>query len=164
MHYVTVSCNYSSLVWSYLLIQLISIDVYCDGGGGQRNLISFFKVVSTDVYSAWGGAYTKFCIEGYRMHVTLPHFTLPFSETEDHYDRQSTLCQAISKLPQPNRDTLAYLILHLQRYTDKLEYLESRQGNCDLLKEFLCPNSCCQFNFYSPVILRSYFKLPRNDS
>jgi len=38
------------------------------------------------------------------------------AEKRDELDSSSDLYQAISELPQPNRDTLAYLILHLQRF------------------------------------------------
>jgi len=38
------------------------------------------------------------------------------TERPDELDASSDLYQAISELPQPNRDTLAYLILHLQRF------------------------------------------------
>ena len=36
-------------------------------------------------------------------------------ESTDELESSSELYQAISELPQPNRDTLAYLILHLHR-------------------------------------------------
>ncbi|KAJ8914407.1 hypothetical protein NQ315_017501 [Exocentrus adspersus] len=36
-------------------------------------------------------------------------------ETKDEHDIIPTLHQTISELPQPNRDTLAYMILHLQK-------------------------------------------------
>jgi len=35
----------------------------------------------------------------------------------DELAASSELYQAISELPQPNRDTLAYLITHLHRYS-----------------------------------------------
>ncbi|XP_077978803.1 rac GTPase-activating protein 1-like [Glandiceps talaboti] len=40
------------------------------------------------------------------------------AETYDESDRQTGMYQAISELPQPNRDTLAYMILHLQRVAE----------------------------------------------
>jgi len=41
---------------------------------------------------------------------------LSTEKTADELTSESELYQAISELPQPNRDTLAYLILHLHRY------------------------------------------------
>jgi Rac GTPase-activating protein 1 len=37
------------------------------------------------------------------------------AENPDPDDSRALLYQAISELPQPNRDTLAFLIMHLQR-------------------------------------------------
>ncbi|XP_067002574.2 rac GTPase-activating protein 1 [Anabrus simplex] len=42
-------------------------------------------------------------------------------EPSDLVDRKALLYQVISELPQPNRDTLAYLILHLQRISESPE-------------------------------------------
>lgn len=39
----------------------------------------------------------------------------------DKLDSEAALYQAISELPQPNRDTLAFLILHLQRVSSTPE-------------------------------------------
>lgn len=40
---------------------------------------------------------------------------------EDKVDSEAALYQAISELPQPNRDTLAFLTLHLQRVSSTPE-------------------------------------------
>ncbi len=37
------------------------------------------------------------------------------AQLEDEDDAHSALYQAVSQLPQPNRDTLAFMVLHLQR-------------------------------------------------
>lgn len=36
-------------------------------------------------------------------------------ETPDSLDREAAVYEALSELPQPNRDTLAYMVLHLQK-------------------------------------------------
>jgi Rac GTPase-activating protein 1 len=40
------------------------------------------------------------------------------AENPDTDDCRALLYQAISELPQPNRDSLAFLIMHLQRQVD----------------------------------------------
>jgi Rac GTPase-activating protein 1 len=42
-------------------------------------------------------------------------------EAKDPIDVQPALFQVVSELPQPNRDTLAYMILHLQRVSEAKE-------------------------------------------
>ena len=43
------------------------------------------------------------------------------SEKQDKHESLSDLYQAISQLPQPNRDTIAFLILHLQRLVNTVK-------------------------------------------
>ena len=43
------------------------------------------------------------------------------TQKTDKQDADAALYQAISELPQPNRDTLAFLILHLQRVSSSAE-------------------------------------------
>ena len=43
------------------------------------------------------------------------------SENPDTTDAESATIQAISELPQPNRDTMAYMVLHLQKVADSAE-------------------------------------------
>ncbi|XP_071628475.1 rac GTPase-activating protein 1 [Temnothorax longispinosus] len=43
------------------------------------------------------------------------------TQLEDKQDADAALYQAISELPQPNRDTLAFLMLHLQRVSSSAE-------------------------------------------
>lgn len=43
------------------------------------------------------------------------------TELTDKQDADAALYQAISGLPQPNRDTLAFLMLHLQRVSSSAE-------------------------------------------
>lgn len=38
----------------------------------------------------------------------------------DRQDVSPALCQLVSELPQPNRDTLAYMIVHLQKYVREI--------------------------------------------
>ena len=38
-----------------------------------------------------------------------------FSDKTDEDDSASAMYQAVSELPQANRDTLAYLVVHLQK-------------------------------------------------
>lgn len=40
---------------------------------------------------------------------------------QDATDAESELYQAVSELPRPNRDTLAYMILHLQKIAQSPE-------------------------------------------
>lgn len=47
-------------------------------------------------------------------HALWPSFIRTL-DIKDASDRKAALYQVISNLPQPNRDTLAYIILHLQR-------------------------------------------------
>lgn len=42
-------------------------------------------------------------------------------EARDHQDVVPALYQCISELPQPNRDTLAYIVMHLQRVAESPE-------------------------------------------
>lgn len=46
---------------------------------------------------------------------TLWHDFVKAAENSDPDDARAAMFQAISELPQPNRDTLAFLIMHLQR-------------------------------------------------
>lgn len=46
---------------------------------------------------------------------TLWHDFVRATENPDPDDARAAMYQAISELPQPNRDTLAFLIMHLQR-------------------------------------------------
>jgi len=46
------------------------------------------------------------------------------TETADRFERITDTYQAVSQLPQPNRDTMAYLILHLQRLVSVLRVLD----------------------------------------
>lgn len=43
------------------------------------------------------------------------------TQLTDKQDADAALYQAISELPQPNRDTLAFLMLHLQRVSSSAE-------------------------------------------
>ncbi|XP_067141380.1 rac GTPase-activating protein 1-like [Centruroides vittatus] len=43
------------------------------------------------------------------------------SEMKDNEDSQSGIYQAVSQLPRPNRDTLSYVILHLQKVAESPE-------------------------------------------
>lgn len=40
------------------------------------------------------------------------------ADMSDEMDVQTTIYSLIPDLPQPNRDTLAYLILHIQRFVE----------------------------------------------
>lgn len=50
-------------------------------------------------------------------------YLLILSDKTDEDDSASATYQAVSELPQANRDTLAYLILHLQKYETKCTIL-----------------------------------------
>ena len=47
-------------------------------------------------------------------HTSRASFT-KIAYIDDDTDVQTVVCSLVPELPQPNRDTLAYLILHLQR-------------------------------------------------
>ncbi|XP_023715210.1 rac GTPase-activating protein 1 isoform X2 [Cryptotermes secundus] len=49
------------------------------------------------------------------LSYTLWHDFVKAAENSDPDDARAAMFQAISELPQPNRDTLAFLIMHLQR-------------------------------------------------
>lgn len=53
----------------------------------------------------------------YTMRDSLTRITYITDET----DLQTTVCSLIPELPQPNRDTLAYLILHLKRLAHRFD-------------------------------------------
>ncbi|XP_068605414.1 rac GTPase-activating protein 1 [Brachionichthys hirsutus] len=42
------------------------------------------------------------------------------AEASDDDDSVALMCKTVSRLPQPNRDTLAFLVLHLQRVAESL--------------------------------------------
>lgn len=46
------------------------------------------------------------------------------AEIKDEQDRKEAFYGAISDLPQPNRDTLAYMILHLKKYVIQFPSVE----------------------------------------
>jgi Rac GTPase-activating protein 1 len=47
-----------------------------------------------------------------------PNLCVQATGNPDETDGESALMQAIADLPQPNRDTLAYLVLHLKRVAE----------------------------------------------
>uniref|UniRef100_A0A2P2I6F6 Rac GTPase-activating protein 1-like n=1 Tax=Hirondellea gigas TaxID=1518452 RepID=A0A2P2I6F6_9CRUS len=54
---------------------------------------------------------------------SLWHQFVNASDKKEEADREAALYQCISELPQPNRDTLAWIILHLQRMSEMTECL-----------------------------------------
>ncbi|XP_019635094.1 PREDICTED: rac GTPase-activating protein 1-like isoform X3 [Branchiostoma belcheri] len=55
------------------------------------------------------------------------------TEISDEQDFATSLYQAVSEMPQPNRDTLAFIILHLQRVS---ESKRTKMGMSNLAKVF----------------------------
>jgi Rac GTPase-activating protein 1 len=52
------------------------------------------------------------------MFCGLESWYIQATSNPDETDGESALLQAVADLPQPNRDTLAFLVLHLRRVAD----------------------------------------------
>lgn len=60
---------------------------------------------------------------------TLWHQFVRASNTKEDADCEAALYQCIAELPQPNRDTLAWMLLHLQRWVTNQEEVPGRVIN-----------------------------------
>ena len=60
--------------------------------------------------------------------------------TEHTIEQEAAVYQAISELPLPNRDTLAYLILHLQNVAENKSRNQMNVDNLATLSTFCVAN------------------------
>ncbi|OAF70794.1 Male germ cell RacGap [Intoshia linei] len=86
-------------------------------GGGTPSLSTF-----TDIHTI-ASALKKFLRELKEPLLTFRLWSsfATAAEMLDCSERESTLCSLVASLPKPNRDTLSYLVLHLQRIAENLE-------------------------------------------